>query len=211
MKSEAKLEMRGRNLAVRRAVGQSLAALGGKQLESETDTQRLRAAPLRRVLEERAITLVRDPLGLLRWEIGGVATGSPGFRALATAQARRAALRRAPLAATLVLTQTFFDRIEPPKVGEWLKLADQKLTRPAWNQHGELWGLRRFTRAGKLLPFGVGSLPKLAGKKVLLIVHGTFSNSDVMLKDMASAPEGPAMLSAAVGNTTTCSPSTIQH
>jgi hypothetical protein len=200
MKSDAQREMSGRNLAVRRAVEQSLAALGGKPLETETDAQSLRAAPLRRALAERALTLMRDPLGLLRWEIGGAAMEGPGFRALAAAQARRAGPRRAPLAAAPALTQTLFDRIEPSKVGEWLKLADQKLTRPAWNQRGELWGLRRLTRAGKLLPFEVAELPKLAGRKVLLLVHGTFSNSDVMVKEMVSAPEGAAMISVAVGN-----------
>ena len=99
-----------------------------------------------------------------------------------------------------MLTQTLFDRIEPSKVGDWLKLADQKLTRPAWNQRGQLWGLRRLTHAGKLLPFELAELPKLAGRKVLLLVHGTFSNSDVMVNEMASAPEGPAMISAVVGN-----------
>ena len=75
MKSDAQREMSGRNLAVRRAVEQSLAALGGKPLETETDAQSLRAAPLRRALAERALTLMRDPLGLLRWEIGGAAMG----------------------------------------------------------------------------------------------------------------------------------------
>jgi hypothetical protein len=198
MKTDAQLEVRERNLVVRRAVSRSLAALGGKALESEGDRESLRAAPLRRALAERSLTLIRDPMGLLRWDIGDASVDSPGLRALAAAHARRAGLRRAPLPARPVLTQTLFDRIEPSKVGDWLKLADQKLTRPAWNQRGQLWGLRSLTHAGKLRPLELAELPKLAGRKVLLLVHGTFSNSDVMLNEMVSAPEGPAMISAAL-------------
>ena len=115
MKSDAQREMSGRNLAVRRAVEQSLAALGGKPLETETDAQSLRAAPLRRALAERALTLMRDPLGLLRWEIGGAAIEGPGFRALAAAQARRAGPRRAPLARPRRCSLKLFSTASSPR------------------------------------------------------------------------------------------------
>ncbi len=197
-RSSADEIMRERNRRVGQVVDQALRDLQGETIETAMEKSRRRAAPLRRALCERSITLLRDPQGLLRWEIGGAMIPSPGHRALANAEARRWSLRRAPLAVAPVLTQTFFDRIEASKIGDWLKIADQKLTRPAWNQRGELWGLRRLTKAGRLLPFEVGELTKLAGRKVLLIVHGTFSHADALLKDILSAPEGPAMISAAV-------------
>lgn len=191
-------ETRASSLRVSRAVTRAFHDLGGEPIDAALDRPQRRAPPLRRALCERTITFLRDPQGLLRWEIGSALGPSPGLRALANAEARRGGLRRAPLRVTPVLSQTFFDRIEPSKIGAWLKLADQKLTRPAWNQRGELWGLRRLTKAGKLVPFELGELPKLAGRKVLLIVHGTFSHSDAVLQDMIAAPGGPAMISAAV-------------
>ena len=190
--------MRERNRRVRQAVNRAFSGLGGETIDTAADKRRRRAAPLRRALVDRSITLLRDPQGLLRWQLGASPLPSPGHRALANATARRTGLRRAPLAVTPVLTQSFFDRIEPSKIGQWLKAADQNLTRPAWNQRGELWGLRRLTRAANLVPFEAGELPKLKDKKVLLIVHGTFSNSDAVLSDLRAAPGGAALLSAAV-------------
>jgi hypothetical protein len=198
MKAPDPDELRQRDRFVRSALRDSFEALQCAPLEAALETRHRRAAPLRRALEDRSLTLVRDPQGLLRWQIGAALTPGAGSQALAGVQARRAGLRRAPLAAPPVLSQVFFDRLEPSKIGQWLKLADQRLTRPAWNERGQLWGLRRMTGAGKLVPFGADELHKLAGRKVLLFVHGTFSSSDVLLKELATAPGGPAMLSAAL-------------
>ena len=157
-----------------------------------------RAAPLRRALEDRSLTLVRDSQNVLRWQMGYAMAPGVGHQALARSQARRAGLRRAPLAAPPVLSQTLFDSLELSKLADWIKIADQKLTRPAWNDRGQLWGLRRMSSAGRLVPFGADELPKLAGKKVLLLVNGTFSNCDSMLKEIDGAQGGHAMLAAAL-------------
>ena len=198
MKFPGEEEMRERNRRVSKAMNRAFESLGGLSTDAVLMERKRRAAPLRRAFCERSIVLLRDAQGLLRWEIGSAPLPSPGHRALANAEARRRNLRRAPLSVTPVLTQNYFDRIEPSKIGEWLKVADEKLTRPAWNQRGDLWGLRRLTSGGKLVPFEMAELPKLRSKKVLILVHGTFSNSDALLADLMAAPTGPDLISAAV-------------
>jgi hypothetical protein len=100
--------------------------------------------------------------------------------------------------APIVLSQTLFEKQDTSKVTDLLLAADKKLSRPAWNEHGQLWGLRRLKKNGRLVPFDVADLPQLTGKNVLLIIHGTFSNSDAVMSGVEKAPGGAEFLSGAL-------------
>lgn len=195
MKKKDTSDIKARDRRVSGAVSAAMQGLGGISLRDEIALQRRRAAPQRAALETRALNLVRGADQVLRWQIGTAREPGPGREAL---ERRRAGPRRAPLPAPLVLSQVLFDSLEPSKIAQWIEIADQKLTRPAWNERGQLWGLRRLGKGGRLSPFGPDELPQLAGKKMLLLVHGTFSNCDSVLKEIDAAPGGPAMLSAAL-------------
>ncbi len=194
MKTEPVSKARAQDPLVREIAGDALRSLGCEPVEAVVAAKRMRAAPQRAALESRALNLVRDHGGLLRWHIGPPPAPGPGRDLLA----KRRGLRRAPLAAPLVLSQTLFEKQDTSKVSDLLIAADRRLSRPAWNDAGQLWGLRRFTKAGKLVPFEIADLPKLVGRNVLLIIHGTFSNSDAVMRGLEKAPGGRAMLSAAL-------------
>lgn len=180
--------------AVRGIVGDVLGAMGCEPIDAVLAAKKMRAAPLRAALESRALNLVRDLGGLLRWQIGRPQMPGPGHEVLL----KRRGLRRAPLAAPIVLSQTLFEKQETSKVSDLLLAADRKLSRPAWNENGQLWGLRRFTKSGKFVPFLPAELAKLNGKKVLMIIHGTFSDSDAVMSGLGTAPGGTALFSAAL-------------
>ena len=194
MKKEATPKVGAQDSLVRTIVGDVLGDLGCEPIADVITAKRMRAAPQRAALESRALNLVRDPGGLLRWHIGRPQLPGPGHEVLG----KRRGLRRAPLVAPIVLSQTLFEKQETSKVGDLLLAADRRLSRPAWNAQGQLWGLRQFTKDGLLVPFGIGDLGKLAGKNVLLLIHGTFSDNDTVLRGLAKAPGGGAMFSAAL-------------
>jgi hypothetical protein len=194
MKKDGDQDARARNRLVRGIVGDALDSLGGEPIKSVIATEKRRAAPQRIALESRALNLIRDHSGLLRWHIGTAPPPGPGHEVLA----KRRGLRRAPLVAPIVLSQTLFEKQDTSKVSDLLLAADKRLSRPAWNERGQLWGLRRLMKNGKLVPFDVADLPKLTGKNVLLIIHGTFSNSDAVMSGLEKAPGGTGLLSEAL-------------
>lgn len=179
---------------IREIVESTLADIGCDPLEAVISAKKLRAAPQRAPLEGRALNLVRDQQGLLRWRIGTRPLPGPGREALA----RRRGLRRAPLAAPIVLSQTLFEKQDTSKVSDLLLAADRRLSRPAWNAAGQLWGLRRLTKDGTLVSFEVGDLAQLAGRNVLLLIHGTFSNSESVMRGVQTAPGGAQLFAAAL-------------
>ncbi len=194
MKKEATRDVGAQDPLVREIVGGVLGDIGCEPLAEVVSAKKMRAAPQRAALESRALNLVRDDGGLLRWQIGRPHSPGPGHEALG----KRRGLRRAPLAAPIVLSQTLFEKQETSKVSDLLIAADRRLSRPAWNAQGQLWGLRQFAKDGTLLPLDPGILGKLAEKNVLLLIHGTFSDNDAVLRGLGKAPGGDAMFSAAL-------------
>lgn len=190
-----------RNHRVQKAVNETFRSLQGTPLEVELSEHRHRAGFLRMDMEARALHLTRGSDGLLRWHMAQQSPQrSPGLDALTGARRARAFSRAAPLiSAPPVLTQTLFDSLEPSKLGEWLAVADRKLTPDAWNSSGQLWGLRCMKKDGTLVPLDSDQLSKLKGKKVLLFIHGTFSNCDAAFDDLKKAPGGNALFAAALG------------
>jgi hypothetical protein len=194
MKKEANRDAGAQDPLVREIVGDVLGDLGCEPIADVIAAKKMRAAPQRAALESRALNLVRDPGGLLRWHIGRPQLPGPGHEVLG----KRRGFRRAPLAAPIVLSQTLFEKQDTSKVSDLLIAADRRLSRPAWNAQGQLWGLRRFTKDGAFVSFDPSDLSKLGGKNVLLIIHGTFSDNDAVMRGLAKAPGGEAMFSAAL-------------
>ncbi len=137
-----------------------------------------RAGTVRPPIEQvDTLTLLRSPDGVLRWE-----TGTPSL--VSAAQPRRAG--RAALPAGQIVEQFVFARIPPNQVGVLMEKLDRRLTP---NGVGPATAgapdprLRRWDGT-KLVPFRGADA---AGRKVLLFVHGTFSNCDNLFEEMSLA------------------------
>ncbi len=129
--------------------------------------------------------------GLLRWDFeGDVLAGS-----------MRAGGGRAGLIGSEVIDQYQFEKIEPNLVAKKIVEIDQWLTPGAWSDgsFSSLHGLRRIDAQGELGAWF--STPEtLSGKRVFLLVHGTASNCEKLLKDMREAPGGNALFAALHSN-----------
>ena len=117
------------------------------------------------------LSLTRDPAGVLRWEAGS------GLSNLASAS-RRAG--RAALPPGRVVQQFAYERIAPNDALRPLNSLDDRLT--------PYRGLRRWdNKGGKLVPFLNGT--QTGGKRVVLFIHGTFSNCDNTLEEILKVPD----------------------
>jgi hypothetical protein len=140
----------------------------------------LRAAPSR----HGVLVLTRRD-GVLRWESPAAAGGFGPGRA-----------GRAAVAPGAVVRQFVFEKLPPSEVRQALNALDLKLTPLHTSQPlRELRGLR----ADQHVPFAPARFPDLAGKRVLLFIHGTFSSGDMFREELAAAPEdaGGQLLAAA--------------
>jgi hypothetical protein len=124
------------------------------------------------------LSLARNPVGVLHWE------------ARASSFATSTSLRRAGRAALppgTIVQQFAFQKIASNQVVSALAKLDDWLTPKR--------GLRQWNPAnGHLDPF---DSTDAAGKRVLLIIHGTFSNCDNVLAGIQAAPNGTSFLRAA--------------
>ena len=121
------------------------------------------------------LSLIEDD-GILRWVYQPPYTGGPGRRAL------RAARR---IVAGDVVHEFSFRETPPNEVISALEALDKRLTP---NQ-----GLRRY-RNGKFET--LEKAPTIAGR-VLLLVHGTFSKSDMFNDELNATPDGKKVLGKA--------------
>jgi hypothetical protein len=130
--------------------------------------------------QQEIVSLVREG-GILRWRAGAVSTIGPQPRAGG----------RASLAVGEVVRQYAFERLEPSQVYSALLGLDRQLTPDAaWTASST--GLRRL-RNGTLEPFT--DLKTAARRKVLLFVHGTFSNSEALIDNgLRKTPKGAKLL-----------------
>ena len=114
--------------------------------------------------------ILRNDGGVLRWEI--LAPPSPGAMAVVKAVGTE------PPAGNVV-RQYEFENIPPSEIGRWLDEQDQKLT-PSQ-------GLLEVVR--NTLTTGSNATPIDHGR-ILLLIHGTFSNCDHLLAEFASIARG---------------------
>ena len=134
--------------------------------------------------QQDIFSLVREA-GVLRWRAGAAAPAGPRPRAGG----------RAALPPGQVVKQFAFERLPTSKVYEALTALDRVLTPQAvlaGGTGGTGNGLRRL-RGGVLEPFADPG--RAGGKKVLLLIHGTFSNSESIVGEgLQSRPLGRELL-----------------
>jgi hypothetical protein len=165
--------------ALRESIRVPLEQLGLRPIDSIATSSASRPnLPRRGLLQPPAntidlLSLTRDPNGVLRWEagLGLVTTISPLRRA-----------GRAALPLGQIVQQFAYEQIAPNEVVATLEKLDRWLT-PNMDV-----GLRRVLNdKGDLGPFNG---PDAAGKRVLLFIHGTFSNCDNTMEELRQADDG---------------------
>ncbi len=136
---------------------------------------------------QEIFSLVREA-GVLRWRAGSVASAGARPRA-----------GRAALPVGEVVKQYAFERLEGSQVYRALEGLDRMLTPMTAAAGGT--GLRRL-RMDSSGNFRLEDFPdagKAAGKKILLFVHGTFSQSEALIeRGLAKTPAGRKLLADAV-------------
>lgn len=136
------------------------------------------------VPQQDIVSLVREA-GVLRWRAGAAAPSGPRPRAGG----------RAGLPPGDVVKQFAFERLATSKVYTALTELDQRLTPQAVFRGSAGNGLRRL-RNGALEPFSDPS--RVGGKKVLLLIHGTFSNGEsIVVSGLQSEFTGRQLLADA--------------
>jgi hypothetical protein len=146
--------------------------------------QRPPGEPVTHVPHQEIVSLVRES-GVLRWRAG----------AASAMTSRRRGGGRAALPPGEVVKQYAFERLEPSQVYTALVGLDKKLTPAAAYAGSPGNGLRRF-RNGQLEPFADSR--KAAGKKVLLVIHGTFSTAEALITNgFQKTPSGAKLLADA--------------
>lgn len=128
-----------------------------------------------------------DPVGMMTLvEVDGVLLWQEGA-AVSSPALRRRRGRRAEGPGGEIVQQFKFEKLEPSKVGAFLERMDLKLTPER--------GLRKWD-GGKL-----AAIDKPADKgRILLIVHGTFSNTDAVVGELRATAGGQAFLDRAVAH-----------
>lgn len=125
----------------------------------------------------RLLTLIEVD-GVLFWEHGA-------GQAIATAGLRRGI--RGRQARGEIIDRVRVDELEPSKIGEYLSHLDAKLTPKQ--------GMRRWDGA-QFVPLAPNEAPAQKGK-ILLLVHGTFSKSEMYSDSFMKTAEGRALLGRA--------------
>ena len=139
--------------------------------------------------QQEIFSLVREA-GVLRWRAGAAAPAQ-------FAGPRPRAGGRAALASGEVVKQFAFERLPTSQVYSALTALDRLLTPAAVYRSSTGNGLRRL-QGGVLVPFPDAA--KAAGKKLLLVIHGTFSNSEALVTHgLQTRPLGRELLQAAEG------------
>jgi len=129
-----------------------------------------------------ACTLVEED-GVLRWEDRPVLAGGIGGE-------RRLRRAGATIVSGRVVRRYNFEKLEPNQVGGLLVTLDEKLT-PNQGLHRVLWG-----NAGNGEKRAV--LEKIekpvAAKRALVLIHGTFSNTENLLGELQAVADGKKLL-----------------
>ena len=130
--------------------------------------------------EDRRLAMTLTEVdGVLRWHEGY------GYR-------RGTGPRRSRMALGVegdIIAPINFEKLEPSKIGQYLKTLDTKLT-PCCNFEKPEEGMRQLVEGRWENP---GSKPVKEGR-ILLFVHGTFSKSDMYLEELRQTREGKELL-----------------
>lgn len=130
--------------------------------------------------------------GVLTWEEGAGAGDFVGTD-MSALSGRRGFWRRGLPAAPVgeIIKQYKFEKLAPNQVGQYLQTLDDKFATKTVGDNKPIFGLRKWKETaiegvGELVPI---SLP-LPNERVLVFIHGTFSNNDHLLGEIAAEPTG---------------------
>ncbi len=151
-------------------------------LDREQSVSTLRRGGRRKRSDEpvKVVTLMESD-GVLHWEVG-----VPVRR---TATGRRGGRLGAARVAGQPLRELKFTTIPPNQIGQFLQAIDNLLTPDQ--------GLWTVNRAGKIVT-GRPARPVAKGR-ILLLIHGTFSNSGNVVESFQSTSHGQVFLRSALG------------
>jgi pimeloyl-ACP methyl ester carboxylesterase len=107
---------------------------------------------------------------------------------------------RAMLPAGQIVKQYAFEALETSQVYDALLKLDKTLTPDASYAVKPSTGLSRLAQ-GRRQPLTLADLPQIASKRVLLLIHGTFSKSAALIENgLAKSDEGQKLLTRAEAN-----------
>jgi pimeloyl-ACP methyl ester carboxylesterase len=144
--------------------------------------------PIRRKRRMRGEAAYEDPrLAMTLTEVDGVLRWHDGY-----GYRRGTGLRRSRMSLGVegdIVAPINFEKLEPSKIGEYLKALDGKLT-PHCNFDTPELGIRQLVKGEWQNP---GTKPVKTGH-VLLFIHGTFSKNEMYLEELAQTREGKDLL-----------------
>src|SRR5258708_2486794 len=152
---------------------------GDKNGEITMETKRHRRLTWDTKEDPRLAMTLTEVDGILRWNEGY------GYR-------RRTGLRRSRRGLGIegdVVAPINFEKLEPSKIGDYLQTLDKKLT-PNCDVNTPRNGMRELIQ-GSWQKAGTNPLPK---GRVLLFIHGTFSNNEMYLHELSQTAEGKGLL-----------------
>lgn len=164
-------------------------SMDGPRIERQTRTADLRLRRSKRFDDAVGILTLTDEDGVLRWRVGsGAAPARPA--------GRRAAGGRLGSRAR-VIEQFKFEDVEPNRIGQKLVELDQLLTgaQGLFSVDGKV--LAELEKGRTNVSFGEAVRPRADGR-ILLFVHGTFSNCEQLLTELAGSPQGVDLLKTLV-------------
>src|SRR5271169_5564573 len=144
--------------------------------------------PIRKKRRMRGAAAYEDPrLAMTLTEVDGVLRWHDGY-----GYRRGAGLRRSRMSLGVegdIVAPINFEKLEPSKIGKYLKELDSKLT-PNCNFDTPELGMRQLVNGKWQNP---GAKPVEDGH-ILLFIHGTFSKNEMYLEELAKTREGKELL-----------------
>ena len=136
----------------------------------------------------RSLNIEDDPrLAMTLTEVDGVLRWNEGY-----GYRRRTGLRRSRRGVGIdgdVIAPINFEKLEPSKIGDYLQALDRKLT-PMCDINDPRNGMRELVQGLWQKP---GAIPRSKGR-ILLFIHGTFSNNEMYLQELSQTAEGQNLL-----------------
>jgi pimeloyl-ACP methyl ester carboxylesterase len=144
--------------------------------------------PIRKKRRMRDETSYEDPrLAMTLTEVDGVLRWHDGYGYRRGTGLRRS--RRSLGVEGDIVAPINFEKLEPSKIGEYLQSLDKKLT-PHCNFDTPELGMRQLLDGSWQNP---GVQPVKDGR-ILLFIHGTFSENEMYLRELPRTPEGTEFL-----------------
>jgi pimeloyl-ACP methyl ester carboxylesterase len=141
----------------------------------------------KRRMRGRGIDIDDPRLSMTLTEVDGVLRWADGYGYRRTTGMRRSRLSGGVDGA--IIAPINFEKLEPNKIGDYLRTLDQKLN-PSCNFGNPELGLREMVASKWVNP---GVKPVSTGR-ILIFIHGTFSKNEMFLDELQQTDEGRSLL-----------------